>query len=73
MPENCSSSRATRSFSPSYRVPGNAVAMGQAAGVCAARAALTGLLPRQVVWSDVKQPPDALNRYVPTEEAVQVP
>ena len=57
----------------SYRVTGNAVAMGQAAGVCAARAALTGVLPHQVAWSDVKQPLDALNRYVPTEESVQVP
>ena len=57
----------------SYRVTGNAVATGQAAGVCAARAALTGVLPYQVAWSDVKQPLDALNRYVPTEKSVQVP
>ena len=38
----------------SYRVTGNAVAMGQAAGICAARAALTNVLPHQVPWSDLE-------------------
>ena len=37
----------------SYRVTGNAVAMGEAAGVCAARAARTGCLPQQVPWKDI--------------------
>ena len=38
----------------SYRVTGNAVTMGQAAGICAARAALTNVLPHQVPWSDLE-------------------
>lgn len=38
----------------SYRVTGNAAAMGQAAGVCAALAAEKDLLPLDVPFSDVK-------------------
>ena len=38
----------------SYRVTGNAVAMGQAAGICAAQAALTNVLPHQVPWNDLE-------------------
>ncbi|NKB69699.1 MAG: FAD-dependent oxidoreductase [Candidatus Latescibacteria bacterium] len=45
----------------SYRVTGNAVAMGQAAGVCAARAALSGRLPHQVAWDQIKEGLDGLN------------
>ncbi len=37
----------------SYRVTGNAVAMGQAAGRVAARASLAGKLPQDVPWKDV--------------------
>jgi hypothetical protein len=38
----------------SYRVTGNAVAMGQAAGVTAAIAAKTNRLPQEVKWEQVK-------------------
>lgn len=38
----------------SYRVTGDAVAMGQAAGVCAALAARHDCPPREVPWSEVK-------------------
>jgi len=38
----------------SYRVTGNAVAMGQAAGVTAAIAAKTNRLPKEVQWEQVK-------------------
>lgn len=37
----------------SYRVTGNAVAMGQAAGLCAALAARTGVAPRTVPFADL--------------------
>lgn len=37
----------------SYRVTGNAVAMGQAAGVTSALAVAAGGVPREVPWSDV--------------------
>jgi len=37
----------------SYRVTGNAVPMGEAAGKVAARAALTGRLPHEVAWSEI--------------------
>jgi hypothetical protein len=37
----------------SYRVTGNAVAMGQAAGVCAALSAQKGVLPHEVAWVEV--------------------
>ncbi|MDE2953353.1 MAG: FAD-dependent oxidoreductase [Gemmatimonadota bacterium] len=46
----------------SYRVTGNAVAMGQAAGVCAARAALSDKLPHEVSWCEVKAALDVINR-----------
>lgn len=38
----------------SYRVTGNAVAMGEAAGVTAARAAKSGRLPHQVPWDEIQ-------------------
>jgi len=38
----------------SYRVTGNAVAMGQAAGITAAIAAKTNRLPQEVQWAHVK-------------------
>jgi hypothetical protein len=38
----------------SYRVTGNAVAMGEAAGVAAALAAKTGRLPQAVPWSEIR-------------------
>ena len=37
----------------SYRVTGNAVPMGEAAGRVSARAALTGRLPKEVGWTEV--------------------
>lgn len=39
----------------SYRVTGNSVALGEAAGAAAALAARTGRLPRAVPWDEVKQ------------------
>ena len=45
----------------SYRVTGNAVAMGQAAGICAALAARSGALPQDVAWMDIKQGLDRVN------------
>jgi hypothetical protein len=36
----------------SYRVTGNAVAMGEAAGVTAALAALSKRMPHEVAWSE---------------------
>ena len=39
----------------SYRVTGNAVAMGESAGAVAALAAKTGRLPHQVPWAEVQQ------------------
>ncbi len=38
----------------SYRVTGNAVAMGEAAGKVGAKAALTNRLPQEVAWKEVK-------------------
>ena len=43
----------------SYRVTGNAVAMGEAAGKVAALAARTNRLPHEVAWSEVGSPRDA--------------
>ncbi len=37
----------------SYRVTGNAVAMGQAAGATAALSARRGCLPHEIAWPDV--------------------
>ncbi len=45
----------------SYRVTGNAVAMGQAAGICAGIAALSDRLPHDVAWREVKAALDAIN------------
>ena len=45
----------------SYRVTGNAVAMGQASGVCAAKAALSDALPQDVPWVEVKEALDLIN------------
>ncbi|MEN6494200.1 MAG: FAD-dependent oxidoreductase [Thermoguttaceae bacterium] len=39
----------------SYRVTGNAVAMGEAAGAAAAIAAKSGRLPQDVPWSEIRQ------------------
>jgi hypothetical protein len=39
----------------SYRVTGNAVSMGQAAGSLAAAAVRSGLLPQAVAWSEVAE------------------
>lgn len=39
----------------SYRVTGNAVAMGEAAGVVAALAATSGRLPHEVPWSEARE------------------
>ena len=38
----------------SYRVTGNAVAMGEAAGVAAALAARKGVLPQEVPWAEIR-------------------
>ena len=46
----------------SYRVTGNAAAMGQAAGVTAALAARAGRLPQDVPWPEVADALEALNR-----------
>ena len=48
----------------SYRVTGEAAAMGQAAGICAARAAEKGILPGDVPFADVKAGLEALNAPV---------
>jgi hypothetical protein len=45
----------------SYRVTGNAVAMGQAAGVTAAISARTGRLPHELPWKQVKAVLDEFN------------
>jgi hypothetical protein len=44
----------------SYRVTGNAVGMGESAGVAAAIAAATGKPPHEVAWKDVKQKLESL-------------
>ena len=44
-----------------YRVTGNAVALGQAAGALAALSAKTGRLPRNVPWPDVSEALGLLN------------
>ncbi len=43
----------------SYRVTGNAVAMGEAAGAVAATAALTKRLPHKIPWPEA---PEAIDR-----------
>jgi hypothetical protein len=48
----------------SYRVTGNAVAMGEAAGVTAALAALSKRLPQDVVWSEGEAKLKALGQRV---------
>lgn len=48
----------------SYRVTGDAAAMGQAAGICAARAADRDILPQDVSFGEVKAGLDALNAPV---------
>ena len=49
----------------SYRVTGNAVAMGQAAGTLAAASAASDAAPRDVPWHDVSQALDRLNAEYP--------
>lgn len=39
----------------SYRVTGNAVAMGEAAGICAAEASARNCLPNEVPWSAIRE------------------
>lgn len=46
----------------SYRVTGNAVAMGQAAGVTAALSAKQVCLPHEVSWVDVREALDEINQ-----------
>jgi len=46
----------------SYRVTGNAVAMGEAAGTAAALAAASGQLPEDVPWSQIQQALQAARR-----------
>jgi hypothetical protein len=46
----------------SYRVTGNAAAMGEAAGVGAALAATSGQLPQDVPWPQIQQALDAARR-----------
>jgi hypothetical protein len=46
----------------SYRVTGNAVAMGQAAGVAAALAAKSGHLPQELAWPDVRAALDKIEK-----------
>lgn len=51
----------------SYRVTGNAVALGEAAGVTAALAARSGLAPHEVPWSDIEA---ALNNRLKSQKGV---
>ena len=44
----------------SYRVTGNAVAMGEAAGVAAALAAKTGRMPHDVPWAEIRKAREAV-------------
>lgn len=44
----------------SYRMTGNAVAMGEAAGIVASVAVQEGLLPHEVSWDSIKGPLDEL-------------
>lgn len=46
----------------SYRVTGNAVAMGEAAGATAALAALSGRLPHEVAWKESHTKLDTIRR-----------
>jgi hypothetical protein len=46
----------------SYRVTGNAAAMGEAAGVGAALAAISGRLPQEVPWPQIQKGLDATRR-----------
>lgn len=46
----------------SYRVTGNAVGLGQAAGVAAALSAQSGRAPRELPWSEVRPALDIINR-----------
>lgn len=46
----------------SYRVTGNAVAMGEAAGVTAALAALSGRMPHEVSWKEGRGKLDTIRR-----------
>lgn len=57
----------------SYRVTGNAVAMGQAAGVGAALAARAGVPVRALPWPQVRDGIDELNRLCITAEGTPAP
>ncbi len=50
----------------SYRVTGNAVPMGEAAGTAAAISALTGRLPHDIPWPEIRQKIDASGAPAPT-------
>ena len=52
----------------SYRVTGNAVTMGQAAGVAAAAAARTGRLPHDVAYEEVRR---GIAELAPTKHATE--
>ncbi|MDR1283347.1 MAG: FAD-dependent oxidoreductase [Opitutaceae bacterium] len=54
----------------SYRVTGNAVALGQGAGVATALAARSGQSPRTLAWADVRAALDALDRRIPVPAAI---
>ena len=54
----------------SYRVTGNAAAMGQAAGVTAALAAVSDCLPHEVPWPEVSEALGAINQNVNVEVPV---
>lgn len=56
----------------SYRVTGNAVTMGQAAGVAAALAARLGQPVKALAWPEVQAGIEALNRYCAAASAVAV-
>jgi len=53
----------------SYRVTGNAVAMGEAAGAAAAVAAKRKLAPHEIPWPDVAAVRDVTRRDVTRRDA----
>ena len=57
----------------SYRVTGNAVAMGEAAGAAAAVAALTKLAPHEVPWNDAQKIIEKIRRIVPPATCQVIP
>jgi len=53
----------------SYRVTGDAVPMGQAAGVAAALCAINGSVPKALAWPDVRDKLDKLNSGWPAPDS----